>query len=383
MINLAVIQLKDIIKYLVRITIVVTVCVLLAKYFSSFKTQINIQNSSLLMCLDIVIPSIKTANKEYEEEQNNKSKTPLKVPLELELGMMDTIEGAENAVQEVSSSEVQENSENVIESEETANETNEEDLQEAETGLKTEVLENNVPEKFTTEYNGVKIRNETDNIKLTEDMLVPEVDVNMKNILIYHTHSCESYTPTENFEYKASGNFRTKDKNCSVIRVGTELKKYLTHYGYNVIHDTTIYDSSYSESYDRSLKGVAKLLEENEDTDILFDIHRDAIGDSSYAPTVKIGDEEAAQMMFVIGSNGGGSEHDNWNENLKLAIKIQEKANEMYPGLFKPIILRDSRYNQQLATGASIIEVGATGNTMEQCLASMKYLSKVLSEVLK
>ena len=87
-------------------------------------------------------------------------------------------------------------------------------------------------------------------------------------------------------------------------------------------------------------------------------------------------------MMFVIGSNGGGSEHDNWNKNLKFAVKIQEKANEMYPGLFKPIILRDSRYNQQLADGASIIEVGATGNTLEQCLNSMKYLSKVLKEVL-
>ena len=90
-----------------------------------------------------------------------------------------------------------------------------------------------------------------------------------------------------------------------------------------------------------------------------------------------------AQMMFVIGSNGGGSKHDNWNENLKFAVEIQEKANEMYPGLFKPIILRNSRYNQQLAKGASIIEVGATGNTLEQCLASMKYLSKVLSEVMK
>ena len=77
------------------------------------------------MCLDIVIPSIRTANKEYEVEQNNNSKTPLKVPLELELGMMDTIEGAENAVQEVNSSEVQENSENVIENEETTNENNE------------------------------------------------------------------------------------------------------------------------------------------------------------------------------------------------------------------------------------------------------------------
>ena len=114
---------------------------------------------------------------------------------------------------------------------------------------------------------------------------------------------------------------------------------------------------------------------------MVFDLHRDAIGDSKYAPTVKIGDEYAAQLMFVIGSNGGGNKHDNWQKNLKFAIKIQEKANELYPGLFKPIILRNSRYNQQLANGASIIEVGATGNTLEQCLLSMKYLARVLKEL--
>ncbi len=106
-------------------------------------------------------------------------------------------------------------------------------------------------------------------------------------------------------------------------------------------------------------------------------------GDSTYAPTVKIGDEYAAQLMFVLGSEGGGNEHPHWKDNLKLAVKIQEKAEELYPGLFKPIILRNSRYNQQLARGASIIEVGATGNTLDQCLVSMKYLSKVLSEVMK
>ena len=52
-------------------------------------------------------------------------------------------------------------------------------------------------------------------------------------------------------------------------------------------------------------------------------------------------------------------------------------------GLFRPIIVRNSRYNQHLTKGAVIIEVGATGNTMEQCLVSMKYLSKVISEVVK
>ena len=73
--------------------------------------------------------------------------------------------------------------------------------------------------------------------------------------------------------------------------------------------------------------------------------------------------------------------HKDWQENLKFAIKIQEKANELYPGLFKPIILRNSGYNQELAKGASIIEVGATGNTLDKSLVSMKYLAKVLSEL--
>ena len=381
MINLAVIELKDIIKYLIKITLLIAIIVGLTKYFSGFKTKLNIDKNSFLSCLDTVIPSIRSVNKKEQNAKNNIE--PLKMALGVELGMMDSIE--KNGA---NTENVENAAENVVENETSAenaigNNNTDDEIQEAETGLKTEVLENSVPEKYTSEYNGVKIRNETDNIKLTKEMLVPEVDVNTKNILIYHTHTCESYTQTDNYKYKASGNFRTKDLNCNMVRVGAELEKYLKHYGYNVIYDTTIYDSSYSQSYDRSLKGVAKLLEENKDTDILFDMHRDAIGDSSYAPTVKIGDDEAAQLMFVIGSNGGGSEHDNWNENLKLAIKIQEKANELYPGLFKPIVLRDSRYNQQLAKGASIIEVGATGNTMEQCLNSMKYLSKVLSEVLK
>lgn len=372
MINLAVIELKDIVKYLIKITLVIVIVVGLTKYFSGLKTQINISKNSFLSCLDTVIPSIKSVNK--KENKNTKQLEPLKMALGVELGMIDTVKQNEddNTVQN------NEQAEHIAQEESSVDE-----ISEAQTGLDTKVLDSNVPEKYTSEYNGVKVKNETD-IKLTKEMLVPNADVNTDNIIIYHTHTCESYTPTKDYKYTASGNFRTKDIDCNVARVGTELTKYMEHYGYNVIHDTTLYDyPSYNASYDRSLKAMDTLLKENKDTDILFDIHRDAIADSSYAPTVKIGDEEAAQMMFVIGSNGGGSKHDNWNQNLKFAIKIQEKANELYPGLFKPIILRNSRYNQQLAVGSSIIEVGATGNTMEQCLTSMKYLSKVLSEVLK
>ena len=118
--------------------------------------------------------------------------------------------------------------------------------------------------------------------------------------------------------------------------------------------------------------------------DIVIDLHRDAIGSSnSYAPRVKINDSYVAQMMFVIGTDGGGLEHPNWNQNLKIAVKIQEKANQMYPGLFRPIIIRNSRYNQHVAKGACIIEVGATGNTLDECILSMQCLANILEEECK
>ena len=365
MINLAVIEIKDIAKYLVRIMIVVTIIYALTRYFFSGKN--NMQNvtmklgsKSFTICFDTTVPAIKQVNN--KDEDNNKQE-PLKKALQVELGMMNSLKNK-----------------NEVEKKEQETKTDEK-KELAQTGLETKVVESNVPQNFTTTYNTVKIKNNTD-IKLTKEMMKPDVKINTKTILIYHTHSCESYTPTEKYSYKKTGNFRTTDKDRSVIRVGTELEAYMKQYGYKVIHDTSLYDyPAYNGSYSRSYTGVSKLLDKNKGTEVLFDLHRDAIADSSYAPTVKIGDEYAAQIMFVIGSNGSGAQHDNWTKNLKFAIKIQEKANELYPGLFKPIVLRNSRYNQHLANGASIIEVGATGNTLEQCLTSMKFFSKVLSEI--
>ena len=186
------------------------------------------------------------------------------------------------------------------------------------------------------------------------------------------------------YEYEATGNYRTTDLNYSVARVGTELTNYLKEKGFYVTHNTTYHDyPAYSGSYARSLNTLEGLLE-GKNTQLVFDLHRDAVGSSNeYAPTIKINDNYVAQIMFVIGTNGGGLEHPNWVQNLKMAVKIQEKANEMYPGLFRPIIIRNSRYNQHLTNGSSIIEVGATGNTMEQCILSMQCLSNVLAEVCK
>ena len=216
-------------------------------------------------------------------------------------------------------------------------------------------------------------------------MLNPDITIDNKNIILFHTHSCESYTPSEAYNYEQTGTFRTTDLNYSVVRVGTELENQLKGYNYNVIHNTSYHDyPSYNGSYTRSLATVENILKDNP-ADIIIDVHRDAIGSrSDYAPTIRIGDtDEAAQIMFVIGTNEGGLWHPNWNQNLKFAVKVQQKAEEMYPGLFKPIMLTKSRYNQHTGKYASIIEVGATGNTLEQCLNSMKYLAKVFDEVLK
>ena len=251
--------------------------------------------------------------------------------------------------------------------------------------VETKVInDNNIKENYNITYDTVKIKNES-KYMLTNEMLTPNIDFsNKKNILIFHTHTCESYTPTEKFSYIASGNFRTIDTNYSVARVGSELTNYLNNKGFSVQHLLGLHDyPAYNGSYNRSYSTVNNALKNNSSS-LVIDLHRDAVGSSSnYAPSVLIGEEKVAQLMFVIGTNGGGLSHDNWNTNLKLAIKIQQKANEMYPGLFRPIIVRNSRYNQNLAEAACIIEVGATGNTLEEAMGSMKYLSNILEAVMK
>ena len=395
MVKLAVWNKKELLKYLVKITIILLCIVGVTRYFfdknnkrlfeqsdnqsksqevekNYKKIEKNGKTDLLLSILDKTIPSIKDVNEDdYMENENSKGLEPLKMILNSQLGMLGTLEEKKQNEKEMQ--------ENNIANEE---QIEEEQVQHAETNLQTEVLENNVPTSYTNEYNGVFIKNGTD-YGLTTEMLTPDITLDNKNIILFHTHTCESYTPTEKYNYTQSGYFRTIDLNFAVARVGTVLEKQLKSYNYNVIHDMTYHDyPAYNGSYDRSMQTVENILKSTS-ADIIIDLHRDAIADSTYAPTVKIGEEYASQLMFVIGTDGGGLEHENWVQNLKFAVKIQEKANELYPGLFKPIVLRNSRYNQQLGKAACIIEVGATGNTLEQSMTSMKYLAKVMNEVVK
>ena len=381
MFNVAVLRLKDIVKYIICIFVLILLIFSITNYFSGAKKNTqevtqkveNVTNQlsshSLLSCLDATLPVVASINRNDEKKKEKLSENDiLKSMLGTQISSIDEIQNMEKI------------SENV----ETENIEEEQNIELAETGITTEVVTNNpIAENYNTQYGKVKIKNQTD-YELTEEMLTPDITIENKNIMIFHTHSCESYTSSESYPYTPTGNYRTTDLNFTVTRVGTELTTQLQQYGYNVIHDTSYHDyPSYNGSYTSSLKTVESLLQTNP-SDIIIDLHRDAIGSrSDYAPTVKIGDEEAAQIMFVIGTNAGGLWHPNWNQNLKFAIKIQEKAEELYPGLFKPIMLTTSRYNQHTGKYANIIEVGATGNTLEQCLTSMKYLAKVMDEIMK
>lgn len=389
MINLTVLNIKDVIKSLVKFIAIIIFVIICTRLFNlvkdiDLKELINnkfktIEGKTYLEVINDNISILKgKVNQNLNFDENNNEKSGLSIfnffdnILNKEISLFAYVDNISN---QKSESNLNENkkSEN--------NEINYADGKDA----KTEIIEeNNKKDTYNKIYNGVKIKNES-KYKLTEEDLKPDIDFkNKEDIVIYHTHTCESYTKTEKYTYKSSGNFRTTDLNYSVARVGEELKKYLDKYGFNVIHNKTYHDyPKYNGSYTRSLETIEKILKTSK-ASLVIDLHRDALGSNSkYAPSVKINGEEAAQLMFVIGTDGGGLKHDKWKKNLKLAIKIQEKANEMYPGLFKPIIVRNSRYNQHVSEGACIIEVGATGNTLEQCLVSMKYLSSVIFEVMK
>lgn len=215
--------------------------------------------------------------------------------------------------------------------------------------------------------------------KLDLDALEKSLFTNVPNdckVLIYHTHTSESYYDVST----VSSSFHTSDNQFNVVRVGEELKKQLNQYGILVRQDTTVHDSpSYNGAYKSSLNTVENILK-NENYDIIIDIHRDALASNTqYRPTAEINGETVAKLMFVVGTNAAGLKHDNWIENLKFAVAFVQRANELYPGLFRGIHLSTSRYNQHTSDKTLILEVGATGNTIEESCLAMKYFAKILN----
>ena len=206
-------------------------------------------------------------------------------------------------------------------------------------------------------------------------------------VLIVHTHGSEAYTMPPGQEYEPSGDCRTTDCNYNVVRVGDELARVLEETGIRVLHDPTLHDyPEYSGAYGRSLDAVEKAMAEHPSISIVLDVHRDAISDGDgnpYKVISNVAGLNIAQMSMVIGTDGGGLDHPEWRENLKLAAAVQQKLADSYPTLMRPITVRNSRYNQHVTPGALLVEMGAAGNSLDEALVSARLFGAALAETLK
>ena len=284
MINLAVINIKTILKKIRKIAIAVVCIAMAIKLFVIFYHVITQFDISSWISKSYVKLLEQNLSFETVEETEKKEQKIFKQILVQELSIFAGTDVEDlTAKEEEKSFSVETQSQEEELPEESLPEQNIGDSvvleQVPEEKAESVVIQaNNKKDVFTDTYQTVQIKNESD-YALTEEMVKPNSTYkNKKDIIIYHTHTCESYTPTENSQYTATGNFRTTDLNFSVARVGTELTNYLAGKGYSVIHDTTYHDyPAYTGSYARSLSTVENLLGTYKNVDMVLDIHRDAL----------------------------------------------------------------------------------------------------------
>ncbi len=199
-------------------------------------------------------------------------------------------------------------------------------------------------------------------------------------VLLYNTHTSESYANSENYKFGYTGTYRTTDARYNMLNIAQKIKDNLISKNIETIHDTTPHDyGSYNNSYKLSRKTLDSRIKNNPNITVSFDVHRDAAGDLSKGYSVKIGDKDAAQMSLVVGIGTEKSPNPYALDNLALAIQIVEVANKKYPGLFRRIIVRNSKYNQDLKKYSLLMEVGFTGNTIEEAEYSSQLFANVLN----
>ncbi|MCD7903258.1 MAG: stage II sporulation protein P [Oscillospiraceae bacterium] len=216
---------------------------------------------------------------------------------------------------------------------------------------------------------------------LADEGLSLRLEEGQPQILIIHTHSSEAYAQDSYALYEESDPYRTEDRTYSVIRVGDVLAEELEACGLTVLHDREIYDyPSYTGSYTRSGAAVENYLAEYLSLQIVIDLHRDAIGsgDVVYKTQATLDGKSSAQVMLLVGTGENGLSHPDWRENLKLALYLQSAAERAYPTLVRPIELVSERYNQHLSHGSLIMEVGSTGNTLQEALLAAELFGRTV-----
>ena len=204
-------------------------------------------------------------------------------------------------------------------------------------------------------------------------------------ILIFHSHATEAYTMDGTDIYEESDSYRTLNTRQNMVRIGEEMKTIFEAAGLEVIHDTTLYDyPRYNEAYNRSGAGVAKWLEEYPSIRLVLDVHRDALAaaDGTIYKTVAGTVEDCAQVMLVIGSDAMGQYHPNWKVNLARAVAIQDALAQKWSTLTRPLVLRTSRFNQQLSDGMILVEIGTHGNTLQEAITAARMFARTVADMM-
>lgn len=202
-------------------------------------------------------------------------------------------------------------------------------------------------------------------------------------VLILHSHTSESYENTEG--YMPSGSYRTTDPRYNMVSVGAHLAQCLQEKGISVLHDTTIHDSpSYNSAYTLSRETAQAYLQKYPSIRLVLDIHRDAYEDSQgnqASSIITAGGMQCSRLMIVAGTDAYGENHDNWRENLSLAVKLQTILTQLYPGLCRSLAVRSSAFNQDLSPGALLIEVGTAGDTRQDALNAAALLAEGIARL--
>lgn len=238
-------------------------------------------------------------------------------------------------------------------------------------------------ENETNVKNAAKKRKEKENVSEESDDKDREeekkkddiVEVTGKPlVLIYHTHSTESYMP-----YSASNYHREAEKG-TVRDVGNVIEKELERKGINVIHDKTIHDRpSYNESYNRSLETIEALRKKYPSAVYIIDLHRDAAAASAKeGKYIEIDGKRVAKFSMVV-----GQANENYVELYGFAKKISEKAESMYDDFGGAIIEQNYNYNEYLSNKCILLEIGNNKNTIEESRLCGKYFAKVLAKIIK
>lgn len=194
-------------------------------------------------------------------------------------------------------------------------------------------------------------------------------------VLILHTHTTESYTK-QGEDYRETSSWRTLDEGYNMVSIGSLVAEILQENGIGVVHEKQLHDyPSYNSSYIRSRKSAREALEENSGIRLVLDLHRDAAGTQTHQMRTQavVDGEDSAQLMIVIGTN-----HEHYEENLSLGLKLHVQLENQAPGIMRPLQLRSQRFNQDLSGGALLIEVGAAGNSHKEARIAAEQLAKAI-----